>query len=56
MKPSDTQQQAKRKRRIFGKEKRAATQALATRFPEKSPINFHNTPFPPPLSEVKKAM
>lgn len=36
--------------------KRKAIQALETRFSEKSPINFHNTPPPAPLSEVKKAV
>ncbi len=36
--------------------KRKAIQALESRFSEKSPANFHNTPHPAPLSEVKKAV
>jgi hypothetical protein len=36
--------------------KRKAFQALEGRLAEKSPINFHNTPYPAPLSEVKKAV
>ena len=36
--------------------KRKAIQALERQFSEKSPINFHNTSYPSPLSEVKKAV
>ena len=36
--------------------KRKAMEALESKFPAKSPINFHNTPHSAPLSKIKKAV
>ena len=36
--------------------KRRAIEALESRFPAKSPANFHDTSTLPPLSEIKKAV